>query len=195
MPSDVRGKFVLEPQSGDTGSASSYIKDMLQPVSELHQQTHLQSASKSNLVIPQTRLKFSERVFSVAATHCSICWHCLWRVGANWLGVKHVHSRCQDIFVVTLIVLFIARWWWVVLAGKTESDDSMTMPRSDGSVRRRSGNLSRRKSDSRTKERNDSAVNRARGQSNLAEAASNALHALHTLQSSCSRSGDTSGSP
>ena len=43
-----------------TGNAPTYISDMLQPVSGLDRQTILQSASKGDLVVPRTRLKFSE---------------------------------------------------------------------------------------------------------------------------------------
>ena len=41
--------------------------DTLQPVSGLDRQTILRSASKGDLVVPRTRLKFGERAFRVAA--------------------------------------------------------------------------------------------------------------------------------
>ena len=50
-----------------TGNAPTYIDDMLQPVSGLDRQTILRSASKGDLVVPRTRLKFGERAFRVAA--------------------------------------------------------------------------------------------------------------------------------
>jgi len=40
---------------------------MLQPVSDLDRPTQLRSASKGDLVVPRTRLKFGERAFRVAA--------------------------------------------------------------------------------------------------------------------------------
>ena len=47
-----------------TGTAPTYINDMLQPVSDLDRQMPLRSACKGDLVIPCARLKFGERAFS-----------------------------------------------------------------------------------------------------------------------------------
>jgi len=51
-----------------TGWAPSYISTLLQPVSALpDRSTVLRSATRSDLQVPRTRLKFGERAFSVAA--------------------------------------------------------------------------------------------------------------------------------
>jgi len=51
-----------------TGKAPLYISNLLQSVSALpDRHTILRSATKSDLQVPRTRLKFGERAFSVAA--------------------------------------------------------------------------------------------------------------------------------
>jgi len=51
-----------------TGKAPIYISNLLQPVSALPDRSAvLRSATKSDLQVPRTRLKFGERAFSVAA--------------------------------------------------------------------------------------------------------------------------------
>jgi len=51
-----------------TGRAPSYISTLLRPVSALSDRsTIVRSATRSDLEVPRTRLKFGERAFSVAA--------------------------------------------------------------------------------------------------------------------------------
>ena len=50
-----------------TGTASRYIRELLQPVADVDSRSHLRSASNGDLVVPSTRLKTGERAFSIAA--------------------------------------------------------------------------------------------------------------------------------
>jgi len=53
--------------SAVVGTAPDYLKNMLHPVSGRASQRALRSAMNNDMVMPCSRLKFGERVFSIAA--------------------------------------------------------------------------------------------------------------------------------
>ena len=101
-----------------TGNAPTYINDMLQPVSGLDRQTILRSASKGDLVVPPTRLKFGERAFRVAdprlwnelpsdirkASTLAISRH---SYSANTMALSWNSNNTAMFFVVLLLFLIL----------------------------------------------------------------------------------------
>ena len=101
---------------------------MLQPVSGLDRQTILRSASKDDLVVPHTKLKFGERVFRVAApqlwnelpsdirkastlaTFKNILRHFC---SANTMALSRNNNSSVMFFVVLLLFLILICFYYV----------------------------------------------------------------------------------
>ena len=110
------------------GNAPTYIDDMLQPVSGLDRQTILWSASKGDLIVPRTRLKFGERAFRVAApwlwnelpsdirkastlaTFKNILRH---SYSANTMALSSNNNNTVMFFVVLLLFLILICFYYV----------------------------------------------------------------------------------